>query len=113
MKKTFQITIIAVLFLGCSANTLTTKTWHTTPSPDIRTSTIYPYVEWEIVQELRSGMSVSDAKTLVHNLQSYHHPINAIVFSSNQGQSYEIALKFSKDKTSIVDISYKSIERGV
>ncbi len=110
MKGILAIISITTLFLGCSTHDLVTKPWHTSPSRDPRTSTAYPSVEWPVVQKLTPGMPVSEAKALVHELQSYHHPVNAIVFSTYQGRNCEVALKISKDKTTIEDISYKILD---
>lgn len=86
------------------------KSWHVSPSINPRSSTIYPYVDWSVIESLHLGMSAENAAKLVHDLQYYHHPINAIVFSEYKGIKYEVALKLSKDKNVIVDISYKKIE---
>ncbi len=93
---------------GCSNASLPTKDWHTSPDADPRSSTLYPWVEWSVVEQLHAGMSADEARQLVHELQSYHHPLNAIVFTSRDGQRYEVALKLSKDKKMIEDISYKA-----
>ena len=68
---------------------------------------LYGFAEWHVARKLHVGMSMPDAKELVGILQSYHHPVNAIVFTKHRGQDYEVALKLSKDKKSIEDISYK------
>ena len=112
MKSAFLVISIAALLVGCSTNALVTKSWHTSPDRDPRMSTIYPYVDWSVVQKLAPGMLASEAKSLIHDLQSYHHPVNAIVFSTYQGRSYEVALKLSKDEMMIEDISYKIVERN-
>jgi hypothetical protein len=109
MKRIVSIMSITTLLIGCSTSGLVTKPWHVSPSRDPRMSVVYPHVEWSVIEKLSAGMPASEAKVLVHNLQSYHHPVNAIVFSTYGGHDYEVALKLSKDKTAIDDISYKAI----
>jgi hypothetical protein len=109
MKRIVTIGILAACIAGCTSPNLVTKPWHVSAgwraSPI--SSTLYPYVEWSTIQELRVGMSAQEAETLVHDLQYYHHPMNAIVFSEYRGEEFEVALKLSKDKETIEDISYK------
>jgi NifU-like protein involved in Fe-S cluster formation len=52
-------------------------------------------------------MEAAEAKRLVFDLQSYHHPVNAIVYSKYLGQDIEVALKMSADGQTVEDISYK------
>jgi len=55
-------------------------------------------------------MSADEARLLVRELQWYHHAVNAIIFTSRKGRSCEVALKLSKDKKVIEDISYKDLD---
>ena len=103
-----------ILLVGCAAHRLERKSWHVSAgwhASEI-SSTLYPAVEWDVILKLRPGMSAKEAKDLIGMLQSYHHPVNAIVFSRNprDGKQYEVALKLSKDKTIIEDISFKCME---
>jgi hypothetical protein len=107
MKRIVTIGIVAACFAGCASTALETKSWHVSPDRNPMSADLYGFAEWPVVQKLHVGMSVSDAKELVGILQSYHHPVNAIVFTKHRGQEYEVALKLSKDKKSIEDISYK------
>ncbi|MGB1040982.1 MAG: hypothetical protein ACPGVD_08920, partial [Flavobacteriales bacterium] len=71
--------------------------------------TLYPYIEWEDVLELKIGLTEEKAG---FDFQYYHHPINAIVFSeSPQNESFEIALKLSDDKNEIIDISFLKLDQ--
>lgn len=82
------------------------KEWHVSPSKDPRSSTIYPFVLWEIVREIRIGMNGNELKVLINDVQNYHHPINAIVFTKDpNGIEYEVAIKLSKD-LSVEDLSF-------
>jgi hypothetical protein len=89
---------------GCRSS-LPTKTWHTSPVSDIRSSTVYPFVEWKVVQKFKPGMTSEEARSLVFDLQWYHHPVNAIVFSRHKQHDYEVALRLSDDKQTITDVS--------
>ena len=60
---------------------------------------------------MHPGMSTDDAKRLVFEFQSYHHPVNAILYSSRGGQSFEVALKLSGDGERVEDISYKKVAK--
>jgi len=84
------------------------RAWHTSTSGDPRSSTIYPVIEWKIVESLRIGMPQAQAEALIGlPLQFYHHPVNAIVYSKTaQGRMVEVALKRAADG-SIEDISFK------
>jgi hypothetical protein len=94
---------------------LETKPWHVSAGwhdSDL-SSTTYPEVAWSVVEQLRPGMSAARARELLGDLQSYHHPVNAIAFARNpnEGWRYEIALKLSPDGTRIEDLSFKHVER--
>jgi len=94
---------------------LETKAWHVSAdwhASDI-SSTAYPEVEWTVIEQLHAGMSASRAKELLGDLQSYHHPVNAIAFARNpaEGWRYEVALKLSTDGSLIEDLSFKHVER--
>jgi hypothetical protein len=84
------------------------KPWHVSPSPDPRSSTVYPVVDWERVRSVRIGMCESDAeRALGARLQYYHHAVNAIVFTNHpQYGRMEVAFRLSVDKC-ITDVSYK------
>ena len=94
---------------------LETKPWHVSAGwhADDYSSTAYPEVEWSVIEELHAGMSAARAKELLGDLQSYHHPVNAIVFARNpaEGWRYEVALKLSADGRVIEDLSFKHAER--
>lgn len=105
MKRSIIVGIVTACLVGCTTSRLASKPWHTSPSRDHRMSTAYPFAEWTVIQKLTPGMPATKAKEFLHDLQSYHHPINAIVFTKHKGQEYEVALKLSKDKTIIEDIS--------
>jgi len=108
-KRTIVFLGIVCLF-GCTNASLPTKNWHTSPTRNPLSSTVYPWVEWSVVQQLHVGMSADEARLLVRDLQWYHHPVNAIIFTSRKGRSCEVALKLSKDKKVIEDISYKDLD---
>ena len=74
-------------------------------------STSYPFVPWSVVQALHPGMEAVEAKRLVFDLQSYHHPVNAIVYSRYLGQNIEVALKMSADGQIVEDVSYKKRDK--
>ena len=64
---------------------LETKPWHVSAewhASDI-SSTAYPEVKWAVIEQLHPGMSTARAKDLLGDLQSYHHPVNAIAFARN------------------------------
>ena len=107
MKRILAIVIgVAGVYLaGCAGPRLAAKPWHASPSHDPRSSTVYPFVAWSVVQELKPGMTASQAEALIHDLQSHDHPVNAIVFTEFHGRGYEIALKLSPDNQMIEDIS--------
>lgn len=86
---------------------LSVKPWHTSPNANRYSSTVYPAFAWEVITQLSIGMTTDDAEKLVGPLQFYHHPINAVVYSTNDGKLYEIALKLSDDKKTITDASFK------
>jgi hypothetical protein len=86
---------------------LVTKPWHTSPSRDPRSSTLYPFVPWSVVQELHPGIETAKATRLITVLQRYHHPVNAIAYSSYAGQEIEVALKLSADGQTVEDVSFK------
>jgi hypothetical protein len=84
------------------------KPWHVSPSSDPRSSMVYPVVDWERVRRVRVGMCESEAeRVLGARLQSYHHPINAIVFTTHpQYGRMEVAFRLSARRC-ITDVSYK------
>ena len=94
---------------------LETRPWHVSAGwhADDYSSTAYPEVSWAVVEELHAGMSAARAKELLGDLQSYHHPVNAIAFARNPGDGwrYEVALKLSADGKTIEDLSFKHVER--
>ena len=114
-KKIILIWAISVACIGCSPRPLsqhvtTLKEWHVSPSNDSRSSTIYPFVSWNVVQKIKIGINEADLKPLIHDLQNYHHPINAIVFTKDSnGTRYEVAIKLSKNKI-VEDLSFKKDE---
>ena len=91
----------------------TPKPWHVSPSSDPRSSMLYPVVDWERVRRVRVGMCASEAeRVLGTRLQSYHHPINAIVFTTHpQYGGLDVAFRLSEQKC-ITDVSYKECPRG-
>jgi len=100
---------------GRELHRLETKPWHVSAdwhAWDI-SSTAYPEVQWSVIEQLEPGMSATRAKELLGDLQSYHHPVNAIAFARNpaDGWRYEIALKLSADGSRIEDLSFKHVER--
>ena len=111
-KKIILILAISVACISCSPRPLsqhaiTLKECHVSPSNDPRSSTIYPFVSWDVVQKIKIGMNETDLKTLIHDVQNYHHPINAIIFTKDPiGTRYEVAIKLSKNKI-IEDLSFK------
>jgi hypothetical protein len=94
---------------------LETKPWHVSAGwhDSDYSSTSYPEVEWSVIEQLQPGMSAARARELLGDLQSYHHPVNAIAFARNpaEGRRYEIALRLSADGTRIEDLSFKHVER--
>jgi hypothetical protein len=111
MKRAFIFLLIGLGLFGCVGERFVTKPWHTSPSSDPQSSTIYPFVSWSVVQQLHPGMSAADAKRLVFDLQSYNHPANAIVYSTHGGQIIEVAVKLSSDGERVEDISYKKVAK--
>src|SRR4051812_45683579 len=73
------------------------KPWHVSPSSDPRSSMVYPVVDWERVRRVRVGMCELEAeRALGAPLQSYHHPINAIVFTTHPRYGrMEVAFRLS------------------
>ena len=84
------------------------KPWHVSPSSDPRSSMLYPVVDWERVRRVRVGMCESEAeRVLGARLQSYHHPVNAIVFTTHPRYGrMEVAFRLSVDRC-ITDVSDK------
>lgn len=108
LKILLLIVLWGELLCGCESSLiLETKPWHTSPSADPRSSTLYPYAEWKSIQKIKVGMTIKKVKTLGHDLQSYEHPVNAIIFTEHNGKEYEVALKLSENLNQIVDVSYK------
>jgi len=94
---------------------LETKPWHVSAEEHASdlSSTKYPEIAWSVVEKLYPGMYAARARELLGDLQSYHHPVNAIAFARNpaEGWRYEIALKLSADGTFVEDLSFKHVER--
>ena len=69
---------------------------------------VYPVVEWERIANIRAGMCQAEVEAaLGASLQYYHHPSNAIVYSSHPDRGpIEVAFRLSEDQC-ITDISYK------
>jgi hypothetical protein len=99
--------VLNALFEG-RPETLPLKAWHTAPDPNPASSTAYPFIPWIDVLRIRVGMSEAEVEKLTgHPLQFYHHPVNAILFSTTpDARSIEIALKRAPDG-SVEDISYR------
>jgi hypothetical protein len=99
-----------ILIFGFGNDSFTEKDWHESPNTDLRSSDIYPYVEWRTVLEIKPGMKAEKVKKMVGFLNCYDHPINAIIYTQNpdDGLKYEVALKLSKDKNIIEDLSFKN-----
>jgi hypothetical protein len=102
----FLICISGLGLAGCHDG-LRTKPWHASPASDVRGSTLYPVVDWSVVQQLSPGMTGEQAAALIGGLQWHSHPANAILYSRRGGRDYEVALRLSDDKRTITDISYK------
>ncbi len=112
MKSVPVLVVLTLLVLGCSKKELETKAWHTSPDGNSMSSTIYRLVYWSDIKSLSVGMSNLEAKEIIGDLQSFHHPINAIVYTEFEGVEYEVALKLSSDQGIIKDISYKKRQRN-
>jgi len=115
MRPIAQACALLLLALAaCSAPRLETKPWHVSAGwhAGPYSSTAYPHVEWSVIERLHAGMSAAEARALLGDLQSYHHPANAIAFARHppDGALYEVALKLSADGTRIEDLSYKRVE---
>lgn len=83
------------------------KEWHVSPSKNPRSSMAYPLVSWHTVQQIKIGMNEHELKSLIRDIQSYHHPINAIVFTEDpRGIEYEVAIKLSANKK-VEGLSFK------
>jgi hypothetical protein len=102
--------LLSALFERTS-ETLPLKAWHTSPDPNPASSTAYPFIPWLDVLKIRVGMSEAEVEKLTgHHLQYYHHPVNAILFSSTpEAKSVEVALKRSPEGA-VEDISYKLLK---
>ena len=70
----------------------------------------YPVVAWDAVQRIRPGINEAEATAILGwPLESYHHPVNAIVYTrAPDGVNYEVALKLSPDRR-IEELSYKRV----
>ena len=91
-----------------SHDDLTFKNWHTSPSSEPKTSSLYPDVAWSRIEQVHLGMCQEELEALLGvALESYHHPINAIVFSrhSTMGR-VEVAFRLSDEKC-VLDTSYQ------
>jgi len=108
MKRFIVILMVMTGIMGCGSERLLEKSWHTSPSSDPLWSTIYPMVDWSRVELVKVGMSQEEAEQVLEvRLQFFHHPINAILFTTHpNGRHLEVALKLSQDRH-IEDISYK------
>jgi len=85
------------------------KHWHVSPSNDPLSSTIYPVVLWENFQKIKIGMDEKELKSLIGDIQNYHHPVNAIVYTSDQNNiNYEVAIKLSTNLF-VEDLSFKKL----
>ena len=83
------------------------KKWHISPDNNPLGSTQYPSIKWKDVNDIFIGIAT---KKLKFKLQYYHHPINAIAYATNsKGETYEIALKLSKNKATVTDVSFLKI----
>ena len=107
--------VASVALLACASAGQSTspvdrppKPWHVSPSPDPRSSTLYPMVDWERVRRVRVGMCAAEAEgVLGAPLAYYHHPQNAIVFTTHpQRGRMEVAFRLSAQKC-VTDVSYK------
>ncbi|MBK7644093.1 MAG: hypothetical protein IPJ19_13780 [Planctomycetes bacterium] len=110
------LALLLVLAGACrSAPRLVTKPWHVSAGwhAEAYSSTAYPEVDWSVIEKLHPGMRAAQACALLGDLQSYHHPVNAIAFALNpaDGERYEVALELSPDKCMIVDLSFKRVVR--
>ena len=78
------------------------KPWHVSPSSDPRSG------DGDRVRRVRVGMCESEAeRVLGARLQSYHHPVNAIVFTTHPRYGrMEVAFRLSVDRC-ITDVSDK------
>jgi hypothetical protein len=74
------------------------QAWHVSPAIDPMSSTLYQIIAWERIKKIQIGMPESKVESLLGaKPQFYHHPINAIFFSTTpQGQLVEVALKRGK-----------------
>ncbi len=109
-----RIIILLTFFLSTSCVQKTEsqfeyKKWHESPNRSPLSSTVYPFVKWENVVNIKKGLTQENAGFV---FQYYHHSVNAIIFTkSPQNEDYEIALKLSEDKNKIIDISYFKLEK--
>jgi hypothetical protein len=103
--------IISFLTISCNQNQdskFEFKQWHKSANRSPLSSTIYPYVQWNKVMNIKLGLTEKNAE---FDFQYYHHPVNAIIFTkSPKNENYEIALKLSKDKTEVIDISFLKLK---
>lgn len=101
--------LIAIALIGCATQGgQAYKSWHQSPTDDPRSSTLYPLVPWDVLAQIKVGMSESQVAALIGSRPQYfHHPINAIVFSRTpEGRDVEVALKRSSNGA-VEDLSYK------
>lgn len=83
--------------------------WHVSPSNDPSVSTIYPVISWANVQKIKIGMGEQELKSLIRDIQNYHHPVNAIIYMNDQNNiKYEVAIKLSTNLF-VEDSSFKKI----
>jgi hypothetical protein len=105
--------------LGCSCAPvpvepdLTPRAWHHSPSADPRSSTAYARVDWARVERLQPGMSRARAEEhLGRPFETYHHPENAILYSTTPaGTAVEVAVRLAPDG-SVVELSFLDELRG-
>jgi len=113
LKSVAEFPSLALLACACAGQPAASvheppKPWHVSPSSDLRSSMVYPVVEWERVRRVRVGMCASEAeRVLGARLEYYHHPVNAIVFTTHpQYGRMEVAFRLSAQKC-ITDVSFK------
>lgn len=112
MNKIFALFLtINILTISCDGSDnykIEHKEWHISPDRSPMSSILYPFIEWKDAMEIKIGLTEKNAE---FDFQYYHHPINAIVFTkSPKNENYEIALKLSKNKKEVTDISFLKLD---